>query len=136
MSFVNSLMVCNFLAVYQRLSFLVFLYIHTLNIKSLALSALVAISTLGSAPAQASNIECRGIDGGIVCAEPQSSTIDRVGLRFNNGSHFYVDVTCTGSKWMIHGGEYEGFTQAQADAHGRKVAESFCEGRGSHFVGA
>ena len=124
------------LAAYRQLSFFVFLYIHTLNIKSLALSTLVAISCIGSAPVQASGIECRGIDGGIVCAEPQSSTIDRVGLKFNDGTNFYVDVTCTNETWIIHGGEYEGFTQAEADAHGRKVAESFCDGRGSHFAAA
>jgi hypothetical protein len=123
------------LAVYQRLSFLVFLYIHTLNIKSLALSTLVAISALGSAPAQA-RIDCDGFDGGILCYEAQSATITRVGAKFNDGTNFYVDITCTSGKWMIHGGEYEGFTQTEADKIGRVAAKTYCETNGSHFVGA
>ena len=103
--------------------------------KVLASIALIAFTLTGSAPVQA-RVECDDFNGGIICAKPQSSTIDRVGVRFNDGTNFYVDVTCTSNDWMIHGGEYEGFTQTEADAHGRTLAESFCEGRGSHFVSA
>ena len=103
--------------------------------KVLASIALLAFTLTGSAPVQA-RIQCDGFDGGILCYEAQSATITRVGAKFNDGSNFYVDVTCTSNKWMIHGGEHEGFTQTQADEIGRVAAKTWCETHGSHFVRA
>jgi hypothetical protein len=92
--------------------------------------SVAAASTLVAAPAHA--MECDRFPQGMACTQRVSSSIDRLGLKMNNGATFIGEITCTGTRWILHDGWTGNFTQAQAAT----AAEAYCEGRGSMFTGA
>ena len=97
---------------------------------SIAAIAVTAASTLIAAPANAT--ECRRFDGGIACSQRVSGSVERLGLKLDDGTTFVGDITCTGTRWILH----DGWTGNVSRANAAIAAESYCEGRGSMFVGA
>ena len=97
---------------------------------SIAFAAVTAASTLVAAPANAA--DCTRYSTGIVCAKRISGSVERLGVKLNDGSTFIGDITCTGTRWILH----EGWTGNISRADAALAAKSYCEGRGSMFVGA
>lgn len=96
---------------------------------SFAAASIAAASTLVAAPANAA--DCTRYPNGIACAERISGSVERLGLKFNDGSTFIGDITCTGTSWILHEGWTGNFSRSQASS----VVEAYCDGRGSMFVG-
>jgi len=92
--------------------------------------AVAAASSLVAAPAHA--MDCDRLAEGLVCTQRVSSSIERLGLKMNDGSTFIGEITCTGTNWILH----EGWSGNISRANAAIVAEAYCEGRGSMFTGS
>ncbi len=92
--------------------------------------ALTAATTLVAVPANAA--DCDRLSNGIVCTERVSSSIERLGIKMDDGSKFIGQITCTETSWILH----EGWTGNINRSTASKVAAAYCEGRGSMFTKA
>ena len=97
---------------------------------SIALAAVAATSTI-AAPAKAYT-DCNRYGSSIVCVKPISGSVERVGVKSDNGSYFIGDITCTTGRWILHDG-WDGTVSRSTAA---SYARAYCDGRGSMFVGA
>ena len=88
-------------------------------------------SSLFAPEAKAMPSNCQQYSYGIVCAQSQGSK-DLVGFQFTNGAEFIGEITCTESKFILHSGWKGNISKSFA----RKVAKTYCQGRGNMFTNA
>ena len=92
--------------------------------------AVTAASSLVAAPAHA--MDCDQYEHGRACTQRVSSSIERLGIKMNDGSYFIGEITCTGTRWILHDGWTGNISRAEAS----EITEAYCDGRGSMFTGA
>lgn len=95
---------------------------------ALAGAAAMTIGTVFTQEADAA-ARCRQYEFGIGCVENLSATVERIGVKFNNGRWMVADVTCTGEQWILH----SGWQGTQSKAQVSEFVEGYCEARGSMF---
>ena len=91
-------------------------------------AAAIAIGTILASKSEATPV-CTDYSWGTGCVETISGSVERIGLKWNNGEWIIADVTCTGQQWILHSGWKGTLSRTLAS----EVAEGYCDGRGSMF---